>query len=203
LVSHHRFVRRYAVQDANALVTRTLDGNGSAAALTRLRTLVVTALAAPVDSSTRRAALDDAVEVYYRGLRARGTAGAGMHTGVGSLITWSLYALPVHHFVAVLGRPNVLVVQSERLMLATNHGHGRPGANMTVTAADVDAQFRRLYAFLGLCPPATTKRGFDYKSKDTVDAAHRLNTSTEARLRVFFEPFNRLLDEVVGDQFGY
>lgn len=208
LLSHHRFVRRYAAQDVNVLVARVLGSGGSGAALGQLRALVTQALAAAADSAARRAALGAAVESYYHGLRARGV-GAGLHTGEGSLITWSLYALPVHHFMAVLGRGNVLVMQSERLAHTMNHNHGEAAwANITgrreaTSTTEVEAQFNRLYAFLGLCALDKTKRGFEYKSKDNVAPAHRLNRSMDARLRVFFEPFNRLLDELVGEAFGY
>ena len=43
----------------------------------------------------------------------------------------------------------------------------------------------------------------EYQSPLRVPPEHRVNTTTRARLQAFFEPFNKLLFEFVGDDFGY
>jgi hypothetical protein len=63
--------------------------------------------------------------------------------------------------------------------------------------------WRRSTRFIGICQWKNVPKGFTHETKMQIDPKHALNATMEQRLRDYFRPFNLLLYELIGEDFGY
>lgn len=97
----------------------------------------------------------------------------------GALFMHSLYALPVQHYVNVLGRAQVKVVAAEDLDV-----HDPVRLYDTLNA---------VFTFLGLCALPIADLVPSLPSRNTVPLSHQMSQDVYAKLTRFFRPFNNHL----------
>lgn len=196
--SHHRFnykaFKSFGLQNMNLMVDEALDpGRGG---MLDLHQAAVTALKAKAGSPERQALVEKLVDMYHAGVTrecssgvASGVAGSGSgcnkqrYHRAANVIFHSLYFPAIWHWMRVVGQTNVLVLQAESIDTRLQ-GHEA-----------VLAVLDKVHAFLGASPwRSTAPLNVDYHATLTsIPQWDHLNASSQARLEVFFRPFNLLL----------
>jgi len=97
----------------------------------------------------------------------------------GSLFMHSLYALPVQHYVNILGRENVMVVSAEDL-----------DVHDPVRLYDT---LNSVFRFIGVCAVPITDLVPSLPSRNTVPVGNQMSQDMYAKLTRFFRPFNNHL----------
>lgn len=97
----------------------------------------------------------------------------------GALFMHSLFALPVAHYIGVLGRDNVKVVSAEDLDVQD-----------PVRLYDT---LNSIFRFIGVCPVPIADLVPSLPSRNVVPAANQMSQDMYVRLTRFFRPFNDLL----------
>ena len=135
-------------------------------------------------------ALKDVVDYFYNVSYAGSGGAAGSNSGgggggaLGTLFMHSLYALPVAHYIQVLGKENVKVVSAEDLDVRD-----------PVRVVDT---LNAIFAFIGICQVPITDLVPSLPSRNTVPVAKQMSQDMHTRLTKFFRPLNNLLMAVAG-----
>lgn len=113
------------------------------------------------------------LDVYYNS--SYGADGAAR----GALFMHSLYALPVQHYVNILGQENVKVVSAEDLDVQD-----------PVRLYDT---LNSVFRFIGVCPVPIADLVPSLPSRNTVPLVNQMSQDMFTKLTRFFKPFNNLL----------
>ena len=103
----------------------------------------------------------------------------GVFSGLNAPVGMSLYALQIVPFLDFIPREKILVLKSEDLLTRT------------------DETFNRVLDFLGLTQISLQTYRTSNKGRGTA-----VDTKTRALLKAVFEPFNRKLVELLGDEWN-
>lgn len=123
---------------------------------------------------TNKSSEEDIIDQYYS--KFEGVA------NIGSLFMHSITAPPILHYMNVLGRENVLVLNSDDLNVK----------NM----GKVRSVLQDTYKFLGLCPSHLPDMDPILTSRNTLPIEAEMSQATYLRLNRFFKPFNDLLSQI-------
>lgn len=134
-----------------------------------------------------------------------------LYLRAGQIIFHSLYFPAVAHWMNVLGRANVMVVKGEDLVspsrLMTSQSRG---PNFDVDQwkmmklreiEQVEDRWARVFAHIGLCPMNMTSRSHYENKTPPIEGAARLTNASMTMLRDYFQPFNDLLEQMMGQTF--